>query len=332
MGDGTKENPYTREDVLRWIEKNGGTAEKLELSNRQFVDEADLSDLELSGIILNNARLFHANFNGSILDRAVMQGANLQYATFNSLKSKAAILYGVDLRSARLQNAEFRGADLSAAHFEEEPERLLPAFLEDTDFRGAMLFLTNFKGCYFYGTKLERTCIRGANIYDAHLEDTDWGSYVIGEEEKGEFYFAEKDYRRLKIWHTNAGMYDIATKFYYREKEAARKGAKRRRDRAAGWLSWAFFGHGEGWKRILFWIAGFMLLFALTYFAIGAIWDWSAFWNSLYFSAVSFTALGYGEWVQMNNNWIKGIGAFESFIGVFSMALLLVTFVRKWTR
>jgi hypothetical protein len=33
MGDGTKENPYTRKDVLRRIRNNGGTAKGLDLSN-----------------------------------------------------------------------------------------------------------------------------------------------------------------------------------------------------------------------------------------------------------------------------------------------------------
>lgn len=32
MGDGTKENPYTREDVLKLIEENGGIAKGLDLT------------------------------------------------------------------------------------------------------------------------------------------------------------------------------------------------------------------------------------------------------------------------------------------------------------
>jgi len=32
MGDGTQENPFTREDVLKKIEENGGTAKGLDLS------------------------------------------------------------------------------------------------------------------------------------------------------------------------------------------------------------------------------------------------------------------------------------------------------------
>ena len=54
---------------------------------------------------------------------------------------------------------------------------------------------------------------------------------------------------------------------------------------------------------------------------------------SLYFSVISFTALGYGSWVNIRpEGWVQALGATESFIGVFMMALLLVTFVRKWTR
>ena len=67
-----KERPLTREDVLKLIRENGGKAEGLDLSDRKFADAIDLSNLDLSGIKLNNAHLFRANFNGSNLDRAIM--------------------------------------------------------------------------------------------------------------------------------------------------------------------------------------------------------------------------------------------------------------------
>lgn len=58
----------------------------------------------------------------------------------------------------------------------------------------------------------------------------------------------------------------------------------------------------------------------------------SSFSDALYYSATSFTALGYGQWAPQPIGWAKGMGVAEAFIGVFMMALLLVTFVRKWTR
>ena len=336
MGDGTKENPYTCKDVRRLIEEYGGKAEGLDLSRQRFIEAIDLSELDLSGIKLSNVHLFRADFNSSNLDRAIMQEAYLGYATFNPVKSKIASLQSIDLRGALLHNAEFREADLTGAQFQGESRPPhLAASLIDTDFRGAKLFLANFKGCYFYGTKLEGAHIRGADIYEAHLEEVDWGSYIVGEEISKEFYFAEYVYRHLKLWYRAAGRYDTAAKFYYREKEANRKSlklfSKSWNHRIASQLSYWVFGHGEKWKRLLFWIAGFILLFALIYFAIGTLTP-NTFSNSLYYSAVSFIALGYGSWVKEATGWVKGLGVFETFLGFFMMTLLLVTFVRKWTR
>ena len=350
MGDGTKENPYTREDVLKLIEENGGKAEGLDLSGKTFEEGIDLSGLNLSGIKLNNVQLFRANFNGSNLDRAIMQNTYLGYATFNPLESEVASLQGVDLRGANLHDAEFREADLSVAQFQETkvqgtvypPElqgkllELLPASLERTDFRGANLFRANFKGCYFYGTKLEGAYIRGADILEAYLDEADWGSYIIGEESKKEkLPFAESMYRRLKQWYTNAGHYDIAGEFFFREMEAKRKSMKWwPSPRHRVWVEFVSLicGYGERPPRVFLWAASVVLGLAFVYFAIGSGWEWRFFGDYLYFSAVSFTALGYGSWLTTSNYWIRGIGAFESFIGVFTIALFLITFVRKMRR
>lgn len=364
MGDGTVQNPFTREDVLRLIEENGGRAEGLDLSEKVFVEQIDLSDLDLSGIKLTNLRLFRANFNGSNLERAIMQKASLGYATFNPLNSKGASLKGVDLRWANLHDAEFRGADLTVAQFQETPVQavvhppelqgklleLLPASLERTDLRGANLFLANFKGCYFYGTKLEGAFIRGADIFEAHLEEVDWGNYKIGEELNRDFYTAERYYRRLKVWYAQSGYDGIAAKFYYREKEAQRKSLRfyyyekkdgrkslklfpnNCRHRIALQLSYLVFGYGEGWKRLLFgWILGGIVLLAAVYYFWGSFSS-TSFLDCLYYSATSFSALGYGSWAPQPTGWAKGMGVAEAIIGVFMMALLLVTFVRKWTR
>ena len=51
-----KEKPLTREDVLRLIEANGGTASGLDLSGKTFEAGIDLRGLNLELIILENAR------------------------------------------------------------------------------------------------------------------------------------------------------------------------------------------------------------------------------------------------------------------------------------
>ena len=71
-----------------------------------------------------------------------------------------------------------------------------------------------------------------------------------------------------------------------------------------------------------------LVIFAMTYY----FWGNLDVLDSLYFSAVSFTALGYGNWVVEPIGWVKVLGAIEAFLGIFMMALLLVTIVRRWAR
>jgi uncharacterized protein YjbI with pentapeptide repeats len=137
-----KEKPLSRIDLVQQIEANNGKAQGLDLPGRiQFEDGADLSGLDLSGINLHSARLFRANFNGSVLDGAILCNANLDNATFNPLEDRAASLKAVDFMGAHLNYAQFRKADLTAAQFQGKTDSYLPAYLTDTDFRGANLFL-----------------------------------------------------------------------------------------------------------------------------------------------------------------------------------------------
>ncbi len=294
MGDGTKENPYTREDVIKKIDDMKSPYDWVDLSGKEFEYKIDLRNINLHGIILR---------------KAILSGANLE---------------GVDLSFAKLE-----GADLSFAHL-----------------KGADLSFAHLEGADLFSTELS---------LDTKLADVEWENYVLDETEKWRLGPIENPYRQLKTWYTNAGMYDIAAEFYYREMEVKRKFIQRQickqfkkpkvrkllrfvfKEKIFGnWLRlWIYkltCGYGERPWQVVAWAASVVLASALIYFLIGSVWEWSAFWNSLYFSAVSFTALGYGSWLEINNDLIKGIGAFESFVGVFSIALFLLTFVRKMTR
>ncbi len=274
MGDGTKGNPLTSEDVLRLIEENVGTAEGRDLSGKVFEKGIDLSGFNLSGIVFDRAQLGNAH-----------------------------------LEKAYLLNAHLKKADLVGAHLE-----------------GADLYGAHLEGAVLYSIRISST---------TRLEDVDWGNYILGEEKKGWFEFAADTYRKLKQWYTTAGMYDVAGKFFFREMTARRKQMAWRPNPIH--RAWSKFlslicGYGERPLRVIAWAASVVSGLALIYFLIGSVWEWSAFWNSLYFGAVSFTALGYGSWVKEAAGWVKWLGAFESFIGVFSIALFLVTFTRKMTR
>jgi len=367
MGDGTKENPFTREDVRKRIRQNGDTAKGLDFSGKEFEEEVDLCDLNLKGIILNNAGLFRAKFNGSNLAEAKLRGANLLQAKFNPMGdyelNKFANLRDADLSGADLSEAEFIGAFLDYARFDNaileqadftiigrrEPDLLY------TDFRDADLRFSDFTGRSFFFTKLEGAFLNWAKITEGtFLGDADWGSYKIGEETKYKnYYTAEKLYRHLKVWYTNAGIYDVAGEFFFREMTAQRKRiewwprlAQRKginwwlhpRHRLWSGLHSFVSGYGESVPRVVRFGALVLFGLALLYFFLHGVAPYNlsvqAFLNSLYYSAVSFTALGYGPWFTAASvrSWVQGTGAAEAFIGVFTIALFLITFTRKMRR
>jgi len=93
------------------------------------------------------------------------------------------------------------------------------------------------------------------------------------------------------------------------------------------WVFCILCGYGGRPGLVIGWAAVIIIILAGIYSA-----STLSFPDSLYHSSVSFTALGYGLGATNPEGWVKGLGAFEAFIGVFMMALFLVTFVRKMVR
>jgi hypothetical protein len=133
-------------------------------------------------------------------------------------------------------------------------------------------------------------------------------------------------------------MYGIAGEFFYREMECRRKGLTWQRDFLGKlWLSFArlVFGYGEKPERIL--ATGFAVIFGLAFFAyfLGGAFGRAfpeSLLNSLYYSSISFTALGYGSWALQPERWAQGLGALEAIFGVVMIALFVTMMVRKLSR
>jgi hypothetical protein len=305
----------TREDVERLIDEHGGP-EGLDLREANLL-QADLTWLNLRGTILELANLeaghlSDANLQEANLSRAQLQGANLSLANLEGANLIVANLQGANLLWASLQGADLWGANLQRAS----------------------LSAANLQGADLQAANLQRARLADAKLRDANLEGANWGDYVLGEEMAREFGAAASAYRALKQWHTEAGMYDIAGQFHYREMEARRKLAWQERRlpyAVATYVLRFLYGYGERPERVIGWVAAVIFGLAFVYLLPGVLTG--GFWSALYYSAVSFTALGYGGWAPEPQGWAgRFLGAGESFIGVFMMALFLVTFTRKMTR
>ncbi len=317
MGDGTKKKPYTRKDVLRLIKENGGTAKGLDLSRKVFKDGIKLRGLNLEGIILKEAILWDiASEDPEMEDpTARLEGAHLEGTSLMDAHLEGAHILGSHLEGADLFNAHLEEALLTEVHLEE-------ACLHIAHLEGAKLRFAHLEGSYLAGVRLSS---------ETNLENVYWGDYILGEESKGLFDIVSDTYRQLKMWHANAGLHDIAAKFYYREMEAKRKAqnwTKKPHLKLWSWVMRLLCGYGEKPERVV--VSALVVVFGL---AVVYLFGGLNLAYSIYFSAVSFTALGYGGWVDIiPRGWVQALGATESFLGVFMMALFLVTFIRKMTR
>ncbi len=96
-------------------------------------------------------------------------------------------------------------------------------------------------------------------------------------------------------------------------------------------------GYGERVGRVIVVGGAVMLGMALVYLRLGQLTEVdgrtvTSFWHALYFSACSFSSIGYAAFAPNAHGLAKWLGVAESFTGNFLLALFLVTFTRKLTR
>lgn len=161
----------------------------------------------------------------------------------------------------------------------------------------------------------------GAGIY---IEHTGWNEYQM----------AESTYRKLRLKYTEQGEHDKAGKFFFREKSAQRKQKSvLNRVLQFGFNEW-LFGYGERIGRVV--INSLFIIFgsAIIYYFGNVVSEngtvVSDFGISLYFSIVTFSTLGYGDFHPVG--WIRFIAAGEAVIGAFMLALFVVTLTRRLLR
>lgn len=161
----------------------------------------------------------------------------------------------------------------------------------------------------------------------------------------------ESLYRLAKQIYTKMGLYREAGDFHYMERCHAwhhkafldEKGWRRlpRLANPLTWIEYVFgrliFGYGERPSHVM---ATSLLAIAVCAWAYNyseAIIHESGsrlcgFWNALYFSVVTFTTLGFGDYAPIVDSMIGRVAAIEALTGAFLMAAFLVTLARRWGR
>lgn len=243
------------------------------------------------------------------------------------------------------RDVDFYRANLTEAHF------------FGLDLRGSSLMKAKLIGANLHCAKLDNCNLLGAELSRAKLENIEWGGCLKQELEAKKALRqrdrkrsvmlcqeAEEVCRNIRKQCEKQGLFEMAGDFFKREMRYRRYqmpllSVKRMISKLVD----VFCGYGEDPIRVVGFSIFLILVCALAYFFLdttGAhpiyegVTGWKfyvlEFFNSLYFSVVTFTTLGYGDISPVGL--ARFIAACEAFLGSFTMALFVVVFVKKMTR
>lgn len=246
-----------------------------------------------------------------------------------------------------LRDADLYRANLQYAH------------LFSVDFSGSSLMKANLSFSNLHCANLERSNLLGVDISRCRLENIKWGDFNYQEIKAREAFKegektlaiehcqeAEEIYRNIRKNCEKQGLFQTAGYFFHREMVVRRyQMPQYSLDRFMSKMVDAFCGYGEKPLNVVIFSMVLILFCAISYFFMGISgsqgmveFNWSdglsnnimAFGNCLYYSVVTFTTLGYGDFTPVGIS--KFMAALEAFTGSFTMALFVVVFVKKMTR
>lgn len=269
------------------------------LNQGESLEGANLAGSDLSGIRLQHVKLVEANFANADLEEATLAHCDLWRADFTGARLARA-----DLSRAMLMETIFDNANL-----------------ENATLDGAYLRATSFRRSVLAGVSLRGSRFQGPSFVNAVWEADKTNRY----ERERDYDTAIEIYLNVKQALLEAGDRTTASAFRYREMDCRRK--KTRAPLLL--LQWLIIGYGERPVRVI--LAGLVAVIALgfAYWLAGALEDGNLP-MSLYFSAASFTALGYGSWVPTPEPWARALSVLETVMGVVLVSIFLVTVTRRW--
>lgn len=269
------------------------------------------------------------------------------------LQLSRADLSGVNLVNAGQQHGfDMSGSDLYRAN-------LTNAHMFNLNLMGGSLMKADLTGANLHCALLEDCNLLGINWHDAKIENICTGD-AIWQERQGliaeaggdkamaiDFYQqAEEVYRDLRKASETAGIFELSGFCIQRELTVRRfQKPMFSSRRLVSKLVDLFCGYGEEPHRVvlvsLFIIFSCALIYLFTGLSFsGEIhqlridngWEQNLryFADCIYYSVVTFTTLGYGDFTPVGLS--RLIAAIEAFAGSFTMALFVVVFVKKMTR
>ncbi len=270
---------------------------------------------------------------GIALPRAQLQGVDLvNHHNKLGYDFSYADLYHADIRNGHLFNINLTNASL------------MKADCRDANFNCANFESTNLLGVKWTGSKFENITIGKKVKQELDAKQAIKQGNIL--ESHDLLQQAEEIYRDLRKHAEQEGIFTLSGFFIHKELTMRRLQLPRySTKRFMSKLVDVFCGYGEAPLRIIGLSIFIIFICAVLYTFTGLNYQGtlhslentqgmsdniSLFFSSLYFSVVTFTTLGYGDYNPIGIS--RAIAAIEAFTGSFTIALFVVVFVKKMTR
>jgi|GEM_PF-1317426 len=299
--------------------------------------------------------IFHKKAKGLpfINDQEVAMSVDLRGAPMSGFDFRVSIQDGDDgftEEMAVLSEVHFEGANLKHCNFVDgkiincnfENANLFHADFKNSVINNCDFEVANLTGLGLGGSNLLNCIFSNADIHDVKLnstivdERTHFGKKLKTETERN-YRAASIEYKQIKEMYKNSSLHNQADVYHYKEMVAKRKSASITSPNR--WFNF-FFGdlickYGTSYIRVFLWslivIAGCaILLLNPNSLGVSERPVAATYGDSLYFSLVTFTTLGYGDFHALGI--MRYMAGLESFIGVVLMSLFTVIVARKIIR
>ena len=300
----------------------------MDFSNTRFPSDAEFTDATLEGADFGNADvtgteiISTASFDGANLTGANFSRAGLAGASFERARLNRAELLGTNLAGAKLY-----GALLGDARINRETDFWLDGDEDDSrrDPDSSPVPVRVLRRVKMAFREQDPYC-----SYDPRYRGSD-GSVSLGK--AGEVYGTLENLARNNSLPGLAsecflGRKDVQLRKYWRDGETTMA--------VRSFVPTLVARYGESPARVLGTGAVTVLAFGLVYYAFELVeransGDSATLFESLYFSGLTFTTLGYGDF-NPANQWGQVLAVLETSIGVVLLAILVFVFSRRATR
>jgi hypothetical protein len=314
--------------ILKQIKKS-----KCYLSPALFHEEVSnfpgINDPELEGKVdLRGAPLSGFDFRTTVNED---NNFNEEMAVLSDIHFEGAFLKYCNFENGKIHDCFFEDADLYHANFQN-------SYLTNCHFQNSTLVTTNFHGSRFANCKFQDALIKDFNVEGAIIDQKSNFGRTLRSEKEGHYHFASIEYKQIKQIYKNSSLHELADKFHYKEMIAKR--LLHSKNSPFYWVNYIFGDllckYGTSFSRVL--ICSFVLIIGCGFIynsenalaLHGQALSHPGLPAAMYFSVVTFTTLGYGDYNAIGN--MRFIAAGEAFLGAILIALFTVIVARKIIR